>query len=140
MVARTEVFTVGYQGRSLDVFLAVLRGAGVDTVVDVRELPLSRAKGFSKTPLREALEEVGIEYVHLRDAGNPFRHAAKSIKECLRLYRRHLDLAPEIVDAVRSAVSGRRAALLCVEPKADGCHRGIIAEKLRGGGLAVRDL
>ena len=47
------------------------KAAGVERVIDVRALPLSRRPGFSKTPLRGALEEAGIEYVHLKALGTP---------------------------------------------------------------------
>jgi hypothetical protein len=135
-----RVFTVGYQGRTIEDFLAVLLKARVDMIVDVRELPLSRARGFSKTPLREALRQAGIAYIHLRGAGNPFRKAAATIAECLTLYRAHVSRSPEIVASVKDAVAGRRAALLCVEPHASGCHRGVLGEQLRELGLAVEDL
>ncbi|MBA3393051.1 MAG: DUF488 domain-containing protein [Deltaproteobacteria bacterium] len=51
----------------------------IDRVIDVRDLPLSRRRGFSKTPLATALTAHGIEYVHLRQAGNPFRREKDSI-------------------------------------------------------------
>ena len=48
-----------------------LQAAGVERVIDVRALPLSRRPGFSRSPLRAALEEAGIEYVHLKALGTP---------------------------------------------------------------------
>ena len=38
-------------------------------MIDVRAVPNSRRPGFSKTPLRNALAEAGIDYVHLRALG-----------------------------------------------------------------------
>ena len=52
-------------------FLSALQEAGVQRVIDVRALPLSRRPGFSKTPLRLALKEAGIDYVHLKALGTP---------------------------------------------------------------------
>lgn len=60
-MATKKVFTVGYEGWAVDDFIGVLKLAGVDRVVDVRELPLSRCKGFSKTKLSGALQAAGIE-------------------------------------------------------------------------------
>ncbi|MBK6650144.1 MAG: DUF488 domain-containing protein [Betaproteobacteria bacterium] len=48
------LFTLGYEGLTIDAFIARLQAAQVKTVVDVRELPLSRKKGFSKTGLPQA--------------------------------------------------------------------------------------
>src|SRR6185369_12843167 len=69
--SRMRIFTIGYEGSTMPEFLAARRKAGVERVIDVRALPLSRRPGFSKTPLRLALEEAGIEYVHLKALGTP---------------------------------------------------------------------
>ena len=130
-LADTVSFTLGYEGRTLEALVRELVGHGVDRVVDVRELPLSRRKGFSKTPLREALGEAGIEYVHLRVAGNPHRAVKSDIARCLALYREHLAANPEALDQVHDALVGRRAALLCVESDCLLCHRSILVERLR---------
>ena len=63
--------TIGYEGASLPAFLATLKDAGVTRLLDIRELPISRRKGFSKTPLSQALAGVGIEYQHERALGAP---------------------------------------------------------------------
>lgn len=127
----TVSFTLGYEGRSLDAFVQLLVEQRVDRVVDVRELPLSRRKGFSKTPLREALGAAGIEYLHLKEAGNPHREAKHDIARCLALYRKHIAATPHALDLVQQALTGRRAALLCVEADCQLCHRSILVEKLR---------
>ena len=122
------LFTIGYQGRTLAGFVESLMQAGIERVIDVRELPLSRRRGFSKTPLSTALDEAGIEYVHIRAAGNPYRHqVAKGVERCLAMYRAHLDQHPEITAAVLQAAEGTRAALLCAEADPDLCHRSILA-------------
>src|SRR5476649_1046545 len=58
-----NLYTFGYEGLGVGEFIDRLRTAGVGTVVDVRELPLSRKKGFSKQSFAEALRAAGIEYV-----------------------------------------------------------------------------
>jgi hypothetical protein len=63
--------TIGYEGYATAEWLAALRAQGVETIIDVRDLPLSRKRGFSKSQLRESLEAVGIEYLHVRALGNP---------------------------------------------------------------------
>jgi uncharacterized protein (DUF488 family) len=130
--APPPIFTIGYEGKTLAAFIETLRAAQVDRVVDVRALPSSRKKGFSKTPLSEALAEHNIEYVHLRIAGNPYREQKGDIKTCLALYSSHVDEHPEILDAVQQAIEGRRAALLCFERDVAMCHRSVLAEWLFG--------
>lgn len=125
-----RAFSVGYEGRSVEELVALLAEAGVQRIVDVRELPLSRRKGFSKTPLREALATRGIDYVHLRAAGNPFRDKTLVLEESLARYAAHLDGHPEILDEVEGALADRPAALLCLERDVKGCHRSVIVDRL----------
>lgn len=58
----TGLFTIGYEGRVVDSFVEDLGNAGVEVLVDVRELAQSRKRGFSKTALSALLDEAGIEY------------------------------------------------------------------------------
>jgi uncharacterized protein (DUF488 family) len=125
------LFTVGYQGRSISEFVELLRHHRITRVIDVRELPLSRRRGFSKTPLRSALEAAKIDYFHLRQAGNPYRDRRNDPEKCLALYRKHLDAHPEVLVSVEEAATGHRAALLCVESDPSCCHRSIIAEGMK---------
>ena len=65
------LFTIGYEkARQADV-VATLAAAGVKTLIDVRDRPISRRPGFSKRQLAAALEEAGIDYVGLRALGTP---------------------------------------------------------------------
>ncbi len=74
-----KVFTIGYEGATMDGFIAALDTAGVRQVIDVRALPLSRRPGFSKSSLAASLAAAGIAYVHLKALGTPKpgRDAAK---------------------------------------------------------------
>src|SRR5215213_9849417 len=75
-----RIFTIGYEGATMGEFLGALQIAKVERVIDVRAVPNSRRPGFSKTPLRNALAEIGIDYVHLRALGTPAagREAARA--------------------------------------------------------------
>lgn len=130
MDAKKLTYTVGYSGRTIDEFVRLLASAGIDRVVDVRELPLSRKKGFSKTSLGGALAKQGIEYVHLRAAGNPYRAEKHDVPRCLAMYSGHLDAHPQVMADVEGAIDGHRAALLCFESHADECHRSILGARL----------
>jgi uncharacterized protein (DUF488 family) len=125
------LYTIGYEGRTLADFLAALKKSKVECIVDVRELPLSRRKGFSKTALGEALSGVGIEYIHLRAAGNPFRAEKDDIERCLKLFAKHLDGHSDVLGTLEETISGRRCALLCFEANPRHCHRSIIGTYLK---------
>ena len=119
----TALFTIGYEGLALDEFVARLKASKIDRVIDIRELPLSRRKGFSKTPLGEALAAAGIGYLHLRSAGNPYRKE----DDALVKYRMHIADASDVIAEVAEAARGHRAALLCYEADPATCHRSLIA-------------
>ena len=93
-------------------FLDALKGAGVEQVIDVRALPLSRRPGFSKSPLRAALAEAGIDYVHLKALGTPAhgRQAARAGRQedLERIYADQLEL-PEAIVAADAGASGGEA-------------------------------
>ena len=71
MASSPTIWTIGYERASSDALLAALKAAGVQVLMDVRDLPLSRRAGFSKSTLRVSLEAEGIEYVHLKGLGTP---------------------------------------------------------------------
>jgi uncharacterized protein (DUF488 family) len=131
------IYTIGYERRELDEFVALLGAAGIERVIDVRQLPLSRRHGFSKTPLAAALAGAGIEYLHLRSAGNPFRHAKVNV---LGLYKVYLERSPEVIDEVLAASAGKRTALLCLEREPSECHRGVLASAMGARGVTVEHL
>ena len=140
---RTALFTIGYEGRALDELIAILASNKVDRVIDVRDLPLSRRRGFSKTPLGTALGGAGIEYVHMREAGNPYRKLKDAIPrdELLAKYRVHIKGAPATVANVADQARGRRVALLCYEADSAQCHRSLLAPRVaKLLDVAVRDL
>ena len=127
-----RIFTIGYEATTMAEFLAALQGAGVERIIDVRALPLSRRPGFSKTPLKNALAEAGIDYVHLKALGTPAegREAARKGRheDLKRIYAAQLDLPEAIVAAVqmRELAAEKPSALLCFEREPSGCHRSLL--------------
>jgi uncharacterized protein (DUF488 family) len=129
-----KIFTIGYEGATVAEFISTLQNAGVERVIDVRALPNSRRPGFSKTPLRNALAEAGIDYVHLRALGTPAegRAAARAgrIEDLQRIYAGQLEL-PEAMAAGAQMVEMAKekpSALLCYEREPSGCHRSLLLQ------------
>jgi len=65
------LFTIGYEGKTVEELLDQLNASGVKLLIDVRAVAASRRPGFSKTALAGALRERGIDYLHLRPLGTP---------------------------------------------------------------------
>jgi uncharacterized protein (DUF488 family) len=129
--------TVGYEGRSLDELTELLCAAGVERLIDVRELPLSRRRGFSKTALGDSLREFGIEYVHVKALGNPKpnrqRYWAGDVEGGAAVYRERLNNGShwalvELAESLGSNV----VCLLCFERDPAECHRDVIVQELQG--------
>lgn len=142
-----KLATIGYEQQTLPEVIARLKKAKVDIVVDVRAIAASRRPGFSKTMLAATLAEHGIDYVHLRQLGTPKegRMAARAgrIAEMHKIFKRQL-ATPEAQSELARATAiarERRAALLCFEADAAGCHRAIIAERVcEAIGCGIDDL
>jgi hypothetical protein len=116
---RAGLFTIGYgRHRTPESFVETLTAAGVERLVDVRELPLSRRRYFSKTALSALLAEAGIEYVHMCALDNPkpyrdlYRPGRQEEGEALCLA--HLrNGAAVAVDRLSAAVGERPTCVLC---------------------------
>jgi uncharacterized protein (DUF488 family) len=127
-----RIFTIGYEGATVPVFIAALKNAGVERVIDVRALPLSRRPGFSKSPLKAALEDAGIDYVHLKALGTPAagRAAARAgrYEELERIYDGQLDLPEAIAQSAKmmDLAAEKPSALLCMEREPAHCHRTLL--------------
>lgn len=129
----TPLCTIGYEGYSAAEWLESLVASRVEMVVDVREMPLSRKPGFSKTRLTEMLKSKGIGYVHLRSLGNPKAYRDRlrdgwDFGEFAAAYRHILEAQPDALDALLSLAIHRRICLLCFEEDPAACHRSIVAE------------
>ncbi len=140
-----ELFTVGYEGTTIDTFIYNLQANRIDCVVDIRALTLSRKPGFSKTKLADKLCLVGIRYIHLAELGTPkrIREKLKSTRDYSAFFykmERFLSGRKEAIELAYNHVMNSRCCLMCFERLADHCHRKIVAEKIKatnGDGLEI---
>lgn len=126
--------TIGYEGSTLDEFVATLQEAGVTTLLDVRELPISRRKGFSKTALSTAVRAAGIEYRHERDLGSPKTirhqlHADGDYGVFFKSFTTYLGSQKPLLKQIAQELEGH-VALMCFERDPATCHRSIVAKHL----------
>jgi uncharacterized protein (DUF488 family) len=131
-----KIFTIGYEGTTVPEFIAALKHAGIERVIDVRALPLSRRPGFSKTALRGALEAAGIEYIHLKALGTPAagRAAARGGRhaELERIYAGQLELPEAIAQGAQMLELAREkpSVVLCMEREPAHCHRTLLLNSI----------
>jgi uncharacterized protein (DUF488 family) len=129
-----KLFTIGYEGAKLDDFVETLRAAKIDVLLDIREIPVSRRRGFSKTALGEAVEALGIAYRHERQLGSPkaIRHRLREDGDYARFFRefeRYLAQQWGLLEALAQELKGN-VALMCYEKDHTDCHRRSVAEAL----------
>lgn len=140
-----KIFTIGYEGVTMDAFLAALKEAGVEQVIDVRALPLSRRPGFSKNILAATLKDNDVHYVHLKALGTPKpgRDAAKKgdWRTMEQVYAGQLGLPEAQAQAaqLRDLAAEKRSAVLCFEHDPRHCHRTMLLRE-EGAGFEVLDL
>ncbi|MFZ1072971.1 MAG: DUF488 domain-containing protein [Verrucomicrobiia bacterium] len=130
------LYTIGYEESDAATFLKKVEGAGVRTVLDVRELPQSRIPGFSKTALSTALGQRNIKYVHVRELGSPreLRHALREdgdFTAFTRGYLLYLKKQREHIEAVKKMAYTEPCCLLCFEKDHNVCHRKFVALEVK---------
>lgn len=134
----TTLFTIGYERFGPETWLRLLESKGVEVVVDVRDLPLSRRPGFSKTALAQRLAHAGVDYVHVRQLGNP-----KPLRDRLKrgmdfdtfagTFRSLLGQQTDALCRVFDLMAAKNVCLLCYEEDPAACHRSLVAEHLAAG-------
>jgi uncharacterized protein (DUF488 family) len=128
------VYTIGHSVHSLDAFITLLQGAGVEGIADVRSTPFSRRlPHFNQNALRRVLSGNGIAYVplglQLGGRGNP--HSVRDAQG--RISYRSIADSPEFREGLQRVESGSarmRVALLCTERDPLQCHRGILVSRV----------
>lgn len=137
------IYTIGYEGIDIEQFFTLLREHNIETVVDVRELPLSRKPGFSKKILATALNLNGFEYTHLADLGCP-----KPIRDRYRFdanwrrykegFLKYLNTQADAIEDLAMMATSSNCALLCFEADFNFCHRSMVADAVkRRNGMRV---
>lgn len=137
--ASPAVFTVGYEGITVDGLLDLLLQAGVQRLIDVRCNPVARRYGFHKSTLARLCNDVGMAYVHFASLGIPSAWRAdlgdyESYERLFERYEREILPAQSTgVAEVATLIQERASALMCMEADHICCHRSrlakVIAEK-----------
>jgi uncharacterized protein (DUF488 family) len=133
----TVLFTIGYEGISLEQYINKLIVNDIKILCDVRKNPFSMKYGFSKKPLKTACEGVGIDYIHIPEVGieSDKRHGLNTQADYDKLFKIYkLDTLPqqkakqeEILLLLKNK---KRIALTCFEANIHHCHRKHLAESI----------
>lgn len=133
-----KLFTIGYTGLSIDEFVDTLLDASIEHLADVREIPLSRKRGFSKSALSEVLGESGITYSHHKWLGSPkaLRHAVRVDRNYTRFFvgvDKHLQMedSQSDLDEVIMIARKKRVCMMCCCPDWELCHRLCVVEAIQ---------
>ena len=136
-VAPSRLFTIGYEGRTLESYLNLLIRGGVTLLCDVRRNAISRKYGFSKTTLERGCTGVGIRYEHLPELGIDSRRrrglkTEADFKDLFEIYeQRILPNQRDALEIIRAWLrSGESVALTCFELEAGQCHRHCVTNAL----------
>jgi len=135
---KKSVFTIGYEGISLEKYLNKLVKNNIKLLIDVRKNPLSMKYGFSKTLLKKFCESLSIKYIHIPEVGinSSQRQTLEKQEDYDMLFERYKDTTlretsiqqQEIVNLLNEH---NRIALTCFESNVCQCHRLPLAESLK---------
>lgn len=128
------LLTIGYENADIEDFLATLDQMQVDLVLDIRELPMSRRKGFAKTALTTNLARHGIAYRHEKRLGapTPIRHQLRDDKDYAKYFKgfhAYMDTQTQWLETLPKTLP-RTTVLLCYERDYTTCHRSVVADRL----------
>jgi uncharacterized protein (DUF488 family) len=137
MTGRT-LYTIGYEKALLKDVICTLAAAGISTLLDVRDRPISRRPGFSKRQLAAAIEEAGMSYLHLHALGTPPEGRLANRRG---EWDRFWPIVEEKLARPEAELALQQAAGIADESDWQICHRRRVAEILcRRHGFAVRHL
>lgn len=134
---KTVLFTIGYEGISLEEYLVRLLKNDVKVLVDVRNNPLSMKYGFSKSQLKKYCSSLGIEYVHIPEVGiqsdqRQELNTQSDYDKLFAVYRKN-NLSKTTTsqnEILKLLKQHKRIALTCFEANICQCHRKHLAEAI----------
>ena len=134
---KTVLFTIGYEGISLEEYLVRLLKNDIKVLVDVRNNPLSMKYGFSKSQLKKYCASLGIDYVHIPEVGIQSEqrqelNTQSDYDKLFAVYRKNnlsktTNSQNEILKLLKEH---KRIALTCFEANICQCHRKHLAEAI----------
>ena len=130
----TQIFTIGYEGKSLEKYLYQLYENNIHLLVDVRASSYSMKKEFIGSRLASGCKLLKIDYIHIPELGipNQYRKDIADKDMLFQFYQSELlsHRTKEIGQVAELLQRHKRIALTCFEALHSDCHRFYLAEKL----------
>lgn len=137
IASKTILFTIGYEGISLEQYLNKLIAKNVKLLIDVRNNPMSMKYGFVKSQLLNACNSVGIDYLHFPELGieSGQRQELSCQADYDKLFSRYrANTLPNTISSqgkiLQLLKDKQRIALTCFEASICQCHRKHLAEAI----------
>ncbi|MBF0537241.1 MAG: DUF488 domain-containing protein [Nitrospirae bacterium] len=142
------LFTIGYEDKSIDVYLNQLIKNNISILCDIRYNAISRKYEFSKDKLNKFLSKLKYRYFHFPELGiEPAQRIALNTQSdydaLFKVYEEKiLPLHTESIDKIyRLVIENKRVAITCFELNYYQCHRSIVAKELSNRyGLEIRHI
>lgn len=142
-----KIFTIGYEGQKIENFVKFLNKNKIKIVIDVRQNPISRKPGFSKTKLSEHLAKKKIKYFHFKSLGVPSAWRKKAKHKMITREKMFDDYVAkilpgqvEVFQQIKKLALKNDLALMCYEADAADCHRRRITDKMKSKSTKIVDL
>lgn len=142
----SQIWTIGHSTRKIDIFISLLQGYGIKMLADVRSLPGSRRyPQFNKEALVDSLGKTGIRYEHFPELGGrrkPRPDSGNTVwrNAAFRGYADYMEKEEFRKGAKRLlglAGESGPTAIMCAEAVWWRCHRALISDYLKSGGIEV---
>lgn len=139
------IFTIGYESLKTEDFIARLKENDIEILVDVREIPWSRKRDFSKSQLENLIGQYDIKYIHIQKFGSPSVLRKKvrednNYKQFFIEYKNYLKTQIDELRKFHEILEKSVCCLMCFEKNVEICHRKIIVseiKKLHNNGLKI---
>lgn len=134
---KTILYTIGYEGISLEAYLNRLFQNDVKILIDVRNNAMSMKYGFNKNQLTRFCENLGIQYMHFPDVGIQSEQRQVLITQAdydklFIVYRKDnlTKTVPTQIAILNLLKQHKRIAITCFEANICQCHRKHLAEAI----------
>lgn len=131
------LYTIGYEGKSLEKYFNCLIQNGIKTLIDVRKNPISMKYGFSGSTLKNCAESLGIKYKHMPSLGiaSSKRKDISTFDDYQKLFAEYeatiiKNNSKYLKDILNILVQDKAIAITCFEADFNYCHRSRVAKHI----------
>ncbi|MBS3152643.1 DUF488 family protein [Candidatus Woesearchaeota archaeon] len=143
--ASPRFFTIGYEGKDIDLFLNVLVSNRIELLIDVRKNPFSMNFIYIKGALMKKLKDAGIDYIHMPELGIESKErknlqTKEDYEKLFEKYRKVLPMNEVYINRIIELGTIKRIVLLCYEADYNLCHRKEISKIIENKGHGMVNL